>query len=251
MTAKRLVVQADDFGMCHAVNLGIAESFRSGILTQTSTMAPCSWISEAVALACELEIPIGAHGTLTCEWDHLRWRPLTSGASLRESDGTMHRTLEGAIAKIDDAEAADELSAQIECLQAYGLEPSYLDCHMGPSTHEGFEQACRRFNLPFLYPLIDECVTFESIAMMSPMPANEEKPWLLDRLEGLEPGVHLIVTHPAVDDPELRSIARPDAENYCWAEANRTSDLNVLLDREVAALIETLEIELVSVADLQ
>ena len=109
MTTKRLIVQADDFGMCHAVNQGIAQSFESGILTQTSVMAPCPWVSEAAALAAQLDLPIGVHGTLTCEWDFLRWRPLTAGTSLLESDGTMHRTLEGAIAKIDGTEAATEL----------------------------------------------------------------------------------------------------------------------------------------------
>lgn len=77
MSTKQLIVQGDDFGMCHAVNEGIAQSFQSGILTQTSAMAPCPWMSEAAALARELQLPVGAHGTLTCEWDHLRWRPLT------------------------------------------------------------------------------------------------------------------------------------------------------------------------------
>ena len=250
MAATQLIIQADDFGMCHAVNQGIAQSFQSGILTQTSAMAPCPWISEAAALATDLNLPVGAHGTLTCEWDFLRWRPLTHGRSLSESDGTMHRTLEGAIERVDGSEAADELCAQIEALRAFGLKPSYLDCHMGPSTREGFSEACRRSGLQFIYPLIDECLKFDSIAMLSPMPAEQKKPWLIDRLEGFEPGVHLIVTHPAVDDPELRSIARPDAENYCWAEENRTSDLAVLLDSEVAARIEVLGIELVSVEDL-
>jgi hypothetical protein len=47
VTAKRLIVQADDFGMWHAVNLGIVETFQSGIVTQMSAMAPCPWISEA------------------------------------------------------------------------------------------------------------------------------------------------------------------------------------------------------------
>ena len=250
MTRKQLIIQADDFGMCHAVNLGIAESFRNGILTQTSAMAPCPWISEAAALTAELGIPIGAHGTLTCEWDYLRWGSLTAGQSLVEADHTMHRTLEGAIQSVDGKEAADELCAQIESLRVMGMNPSYLDCHMGPSTREGFSEACTRSGLSFLYPLIDECLTFDSIAMMSPLPAEEKKPWLMERLEGLEAGVHLIVTHPAVDDPELRSIARPDSENYCWAEPNRTSDLVVLLDPDVAARIDALEIELVSVADL-
>ena len=68
--------------------------------------------------------------------------------------------------------------------------------------------------------------------------------------QSFEPGVHLIATHPAVDDPELRSIARPDADNYCWAEENRVSDLEVLLDPEVAARIDELEIERVAIEDL-
>ena len=250
MAATQLIIQADDFGMCHAVNQGIAQSFQSGIVTQTSAMSPCPWISEATALAKDLNLPVGTHGTLTCEWDFLRWRPLTYGRSLSESDGTMHRTLEGAIETVDASEVADELCAQVEALRACGLKPSYLDCHMGPSTREGFSEACRRSGLPFMYPLIDECLKFDSIAMLSPMPAEQKKSWLIDRLEGFEPGVHLIVTHPAVDDPELRSIARPDAENYCWAQENRTSDLAVLLDSEIAARVEGLGIELVSVEDL-
>jgi hypothetical protein len=236
--------------MCHAVNRGIAEAFRSGIVTQASMMAPCAWISEAAALARELELPIGVHGTLTCEWDHLRWRPLTSGASLRGTDGTMHRTVEEAIASIDGGEAAEELSAQVECLEAFSLNPIYLDCHMGPSTAEGFGEACRRFDLPFLYPLLEEALSLDSIAMLSPMPAEEKKPWLMDRLDGLEPGNHLIVTHPAVDSPELRNVARADAENYCWAEENRSSDLAVLVDSEVASRVESLGIDLITVADL-
>jgi predicted glycoside hydrolase/deacetylase ChbG (UPF0249 family) len=250
MSAKRLIVQADDFGMCHSVNQGIAQSFESGIVTQASTMAPCAWISEAVALAKQLEMPIGVHGTLTCEWDHLRWRPLSSGSSLSEPDGTMHRTLETALATVEASQAAEELALQVDVLLSSGLAPSYLDCHMGPSSHEGFEAVCRRFDLPFLYPLLDPCLSFQSIAMMSPMPASEKKPWLLDRLDGMEEGVHLIVTHPAIDGPELRSIARSDAENYVWSEPNRTSDLEVLLDGDVAERIKKNGIELISVAEL-
>ena len=162
----------------------------------------------------------------------------------------MHRTLDGAIAGLDAGEATAELSAQFESLRAVGLVPSYVDCHMGPSTREGFENVCRSFDLPFLYPMIEPCLHFESIAMLSPMRGEDKKPWLIERLENFEPGLHLIVTHPAVDDSELRSIARPDAENFCWAEPNRSTDLEVLLDPDVAERIETLGIELVCVADL-
>ena len=92
----RLIVQADDFGMCHAVNEGILQAYREGIVTQASAMAPCPWISEAIAMAVEHRIPVGLHCTLTCEWEHLRWGPITSGPSLREPDGGFWRTVEEA-----------------------------------------------------------------------------------------------------------------------------------------------------------
>ncbi len=82
----QLVVQGDDFGMCHAVNAGIEEAFVRGILTQASTMAVCPWVDEALDIATRLGIPVGLHQTLTCDWDRLRWGSLTSGASLVGAD---------------------------------------------------------------------------------------------------------------------------------------------------------------------
>ena len=84
MSGARLILQADDFGMCDAVNDGIVAAFRAGTLTQASVMVPCPRFEGAAALAREHAIPVGVHGTLTCEWDFLRWGPLTNGASLTE-----------------------------------------------------------------------------------------------------------------------------------------------------------------------
>ena len=41
MSRARLILQADDFGLCGAVNEGIAEAFRVGTISQASIMAPC------------------------------------------------------------------------------------------------------------------------------------------------------------------------------------------------------------------
>src|SRR5205085_11919649 len=87
----KLVVQGDDFGMCHAVNEGTVEAFRNGVLTQASTMVPCPWFTEAADLAKQHGLPLGIHQTLTCERDYLRWRPLTDGPSLVRDDGTTRR----------------------------------------------------------------------------------------------------------------------------------------------------------------
>ena len=84
----RLVVQGDDLGMCRAVNEGIALAHAEGILTQASVMAPTPWFAEGAAMARRQGLPVGLHVTLTCEWEYLRWGPLTPGPSLRGDDGT-------------------------------------------------------------------------------------------------------------------------------------------------------------------
>lgn len=63
----QLIVRGDDFGMCHAVNQGIQRAFTDGIVTMSSTMAPCPWFGEAAEIAKDIGIPLGAHQTLTCE----------------------------------------------------------------------------------------------------------------------------------------------------------------------------------------
>jgi len=94
-------VQGDDFGMCHAVNEGVALAFREGVVTQASAMAACPWFDEAARLALDLAMPVGLHQTLTCEWDYLRWGPLTRNDALADPDGTFPRSVAGAQRGLD------------------------------------------------------------------------------------------------------------------------------------------------------
>ncbi len=48
---RRLIVNADDFGMSPGVNRGVLEAHRRGILTSASLMVGRAWSSEAAALA--------------------------------------------------------------------------------------------------------------------------------------------------------------------------------------------------------
>lgn len=249
MSRARLILQGDDFGMCDAVNEGIVRAFRAGTLSQASVMVPCPAFEPAAALAREHGIPVGVHGTLNCEWDHLRWGPLTGGTTLVERDGTQHRTVAAATLALDPAEAAAELLAQHARLAEVGPAPVYIDCHMGPSSREGYAEACRTTGLPFLYPMIDASLRFDSIEMLSDKPARKKKRWLRDHLKGLAPGTtHLVVSHPAADTPELRGITREDNDNYVWAVPNRTSDLDLLLDPDLPAMLEKYDVELITAA---
>jgi hypothetical protein len=244
------VVQADDFGMCHAVNLGVVRAFRRGILTQAALMVPCPWFMEAVNLVKEHDIPVGMHSTLTCDWDYMRWRPLTAGTSLVDSDGTFHRTVDLAVQVVDPDEAAAELVAQAWRMTAAGLTPLFFDTHMGLVCPEAYEVVCGRFERPFLYPEVDPHPDFDSISILSAREREEKRAWFLDYLAELAPGTHLLQTHPGTPSPELKGLVAEESPVSAWAERYRVSDLELLIDPEVVRLVAQRSIEPVSLADL-
>ena len=242
----RLIVQGDDFGMCHAVNVGTIQAFREGILTQASTMAACPWFTEAAALARGSGIPLGVHQTLTCEWDFLRWRPLTDGPSLVGDDGTFLRTVDAARASITYDDSVRELSAQVAKFAAEGLSIDYLDVHMGQSAQESaYDEVSQAAGKPFIYGPV-ESQRFASIVTLSDREADGKKAWMLDHIAGLTPGVHLLVTHCAAAHPELAAMTSPGTYTYRWAEEYRLSDQEIVTDPEIRKAIEERGIELVS-----
>jgi hypothetical protein len=238
-----LVVQGDDFGMCHAVNVGTVQAFRDGIVTQVSTMAACPWFTEAAALAREFGIPVGVHQTLTCEWDFLRWRPLTDGPSLAGPDGTFRRTVAEAREAVRHEEAVRELSAQAEKFAAEGLTVEYLDVHMGQAAPAAYAEVSAAIGKPFIYGP-EESRRFASITTLSDRDAADKKPWMLSYLDNLTPGVHLLVTHCAAAEAELAALHRPGSDTYRWAEEYRLSDQAIVTDPEIHAAITSRSIHL-------
>ena len=246
-----LIVQGDDFGMCHAVNEGITRAFLEGVLTQSSVMAACPWVDEALALAGAYSIPLGLHQTLTCDWENLRWGPITPGSSLTDQDGRFRSTVGEAAAKCDPNEAETELLRQAERVTQAGQRLNYLDVHMGMVCPPAYQAVSDALGLPFLYPGLSTSLSFTSIGGLSDKPAAEKKEWLIAWLGRRSPGVHLLVTHPGVAGPELASLTSPRSPVYAWAEEYRSSDLVTLVDPEVREAIDRLGIELVSVATSQ
>ena len=64
---KKLIMNADDFGLSEAVNYGILKGFQDGILTSTTIMANMPGFDHAVEMAKQHpEMHIGVHLNLTC-----------------------------------------------------------------------------------------------------------------------------------------------------------------------------------------
>ena len=59
---KRLIINADDFGISKEVNEGIVKGFQEGIITSTTVMANMSEFEQAMKLAKKhSELSVGVH----------------------------------------------------------------------------------------------------------------------------------------------------------------------------------------------
>ena len=169
---RYVIINADDFGMCHAHNGATMELLEKGCVTSATIMAPCPWAGEAARFAAARpHLGVGVHLTTTCEWQDYRWGPVTGRAapSLMDEDGYMWRTGEEFAVHAELGELEKELTAQIERLMGMGLTPSHLDSHMG--TMYGL--ATGRFELLYMavelagrYHLPFRCPRHISMAMM-------------------------------------------------------------------------------------
>ena len=145
MSGVRLVVNADDFGFTHDVNIGIIEAHTRGILTATTLMANGAAFTDAVRLAREHpQLDVGCHLVLV------------QGASLAHSG----RDLPGSIGELLRAltlnriNAYEELRPQIDRILDAGLTPLHLDTHKHTHLWPPVLDAVARLSQEFCIPWV-------------------------------------------------------------------------------------------------
>src|SRR5262249_35197984 len=121
-------------------------------------MVPCPWFREIAEMA-DPQFDLGVHLTLTSEWRHYRWRPLTGSSKasgLVDSDGYMWRTARAVRDHAHPDAVEAELRAQIDAALAAGIDATHLDCHMGTALAGEFADISlrlgRHYRLPVLFP---------------------------------------------------------------------------------------------------
>lgn len=133
--ARLLIVNADDFGMCHAVNKAIYGVLEKGMVRSTTLMVPCPWALHAMRfLTNHPEIAFGVHLTVISEWSDYRWGPITTNEkvpSLINEAGYFYNfeQMPAFLAQVDLGQLETEFRAQIEVVLAAGLQPTHLDWH--------------------------------------------------------------------------------------------------------------------------
>jgi len=133
--ARLLIINADDFGMCHAINEAIFRALKKGVLRSTTLMVPCPWTLHAMRFLEEHpEIPFGIHLTVISDWIDYRWGPVTSREkvpSLIDKAGYFYNFehMPEFLAQVRLDQLEMEFRGQIEAVLAAGLQPTHLDWH--------------------------------------------------------------------------------------------------------------------------
>ena len=135
---RRLIINADDFGLTAGVNRAIAEAHQRGVVTSTTLMANSRAFEGAIDTARSLQgtapLSVGCHVVL------LDGEPLLPADKvptlLQPGNGDHHfrESLNDFVVasfrhKLNPEQIEAEASAQIDRIRAAGIEPSHFDTH--------------------------------------------------------------------------------------------------------------------------
>jgi len=222
----RLIVQADDFGAAHAINVGSLRAYNEGIVRSVNVIVPAPWTPEAVALLQQNpDLDAGVHLAITSEWSNIKWRPLTNAPTLVDARGYFfpmvwpNANLPPRSSLKENApslaEIERELRAQIEFAKREIPQLTYTSTHMGfdslaPEIRDLTARLTKEYGLvtPFEVGVRYVGDIYDGTDTGA---VKAEK--LAAKLGALGAGTWLIADHAAVDTPETRAIGHPGYEN--------------------------------------
>lgn len=280
---RRLIINADDFGLTSGVNRAIIEANQKGLVTSATLMANSQAFDEAVALAkSNSSLGVGCHVVLV---DGAPVSPPDRVPSLL-GDGTRHFrhklysfTHAASRRQLDPSQIEMEVVAQIQKIQAAGIQVTHLDSHK--HTH-----MFRAVTAPFLsaaktcgVPAIRNPFEFAEFTYYKDRPALWKRYFqvrtlrLLARkfrmqveaaglrttdgsvgiiatgsldqilfeqiVQSLPDGTWELVCHPGYNDEQLQKAGTR-------LLASRVQELELLTSTEGRALLQSLNIELMS-----
>jgi len=228
VTARRLIVNADDFGLSPGVNRGIAQAHEHGIVTSASLMVRGEHAPAAAAYAqAHRELSVGLHVDLG------RWRYASAAWTAAYE----------AVPLGDATAIGAAVAAQVERFCALmGCEPTHLDSHRHVHREEPARsivcQHAARLGVPVrgcTPGLRYEGRFWGRGAHGEPQSEAIESHALCALLGDLPPGATELGCHPAIDDDSGSSYG-----------AERTLETATLCDPRMRAALDAAGIELCS-----
>jgi chitin disaccharide deacetylase len=208
--SRRLIVNADDWGLTRGVSEGILAAHRHGIVTSTTVLATADLDRNLIVRLLDSGLGAGLHVNLTLG------RPLTRGASLVDGEGRFIRDARHAAARVTAADARREIQAQVDKFQKlFRRAPTHLDTHhhvgLHPPVREVVLDVARALGVPVRSQDAVARARARSAGLRTPDHFfGESGPgayWspstTLAMLRALPDGVSEFMTHPGWFDPGL------------------------------------------------
>lgn len=262
--ARLLIINADDFGMCQAVNAAVISALQAGVLRSTTVMAPCPWARQALRfLARRPDLAFGVHLTAIAEWPEYRWGPMLARErvpTLLDADGYFYDFdhMPELLARVALDQLELEFRAQIEAVLAAGLQPTHLDWH-ALRLGKRADIAALLLKLARDYGLalrVSGSAWIDQVQRLG-LPTNdydfldsyqlnpaEKAAQFAEILRALPAGLTEWAVHPGLDGPELLAI-EPDGQHI------RQTDFDFLVSPQARALIQAEGIHLLDYRALQ
>ncbi|RPI82063.1 MAG: ChbG/HpnK family deacetylase [Chloroflexi bacterium] len=262
--ARLLILNADDFGMCHSINTAIIRTLQEGLVRSTTLMVPCPWALHARRfLTDHPEIPFGIHLTVISDPDDYRWGPVTcleKVSSLVDEAGYFYNFENMPVllakARLDHLEV--EFRAQIETVLSAGFSPTHLDWHalrFGDRTDiidlmirlaKEYGLALRVIERPFIEKLQSQGLpTIDQNFVDSYGIDPRIKPaYYAQLLRELPAGLSEWAVHPGIDNTEL--LVLEPADNH-----ERQTDYDFWTSQQAKDIIKEEGIILLDYRELQ
>ncbi len=261
--ARLIIINADDFGMCHAVNEAVIRTLKRGPVSSCTLMVPCPWSLHALKLLRESpEVPFGVHLTVISEQPDYRWGPVTCREkvpSLTDEAGYFYSQTRSDkfLDRVDLTELEREFRAQIETVVATGLTPTHLDSHCGTHTrrerifdmtvglaHE-YGLALRVDGQSFIQKLQNQGYPTNDHELLDSfeLDTTNKQAVYAQMLRNLPVGLSEWAVHPGLGNAELGAV-EPDSQV-------RPTDYAFFVSQEAKEIIKEEEIIILSYRDLQ
>ena len=229
----RWIVNADDFGYCKGVNLGIIEAYKNGILTSTTLMPGMPGFEHAVELLKENEgLGCGIHMTLTA------YEPvLKTHKTIVDENGKFFKNPKGLdLSKIDLSEVYEEFCAQINKAKNAGVKITHLDSHHHVHMNEFLKPVIDKIKEKYKLPIRTD------VKLESAFYAENVSVDYLKNLYNEEDEIIEIMTHPAYLDSDIY-----ESSSY---NIYRMKELQVLTSNEIKSFVKEKNIELCTFRDI-
>lgn len=277
---KKVIINADDFGLVRGVNEGIIKAYREGILTSTTLMANMPGFDQAVEMAgANPDLGVGVHLNI------LRGQPLSPAEkvssllsrekSFLPSVSSLFRRI--ALRRVNYDEVEREFRAQVERVQGAGVSPSHIDSekhiHLIRPLFRSVLKLAKEYRIDRVRFIEERCVSLRfgqmfksmfialSSASLKKRMAREtirSPDWfygvcdsgritatkLQEILNKTKEGVTEIMVHPGFITQEMIELEKRIGPYYI--NKYREKELNALLDASLPGIIADLGIHLIN-----